>query len=196
MPGLYRVPDAALGTGPVTAPTTAGLWVRSERMPSGAYGVAVSVGEDVAFTLAPAAAQRYALGVLAAATTAEHEAAIVATIRGIGGELGDEHAVQIVGDVRADRPPLAPAGPFQLATNVTRDGGPLVAFRAPALPVEDFAVDAGAAREHATAVLTALVAADLDATVLRVLRTWGIDEHRAAGFVAALARHWPNGDGE
>jgi hypothetical protein len=85
-----------------------GLWVRSELLPDGSYGVGLSVGEDHAWALTREQAIGYAVACIARATEAEHDAALHRLLIGTVG-LDDATARAVVGDLGEHWPePEAP----------------------------------------------------------------------------------------
>lgn len=173
-----------------------GLWVRSDVLPTGVYGVSINVGDDRAWTLPPDRAVRYAATCVRRATEAEHDAAVLSFLTApskAGLDLPDETAAGLIAhDLRPDRAidhsetePLR----FHVAIGART--------RKPFLRMELDGNDAGELtpadlRDHAMGVLQTLAAADLDAALVRcMVSTVGTDENRARGMVEALQQHWP-----
>lgn len=169
----------------------AGLWVRSELLPNGTYGVGLSVGEDRAWVLTRDQAVAYAVACFARATEAEHDAATFALLRHIGIKERDAAEV-IVKDIRPSRPVDHTATePLHFIVQFGLRAGPYLRMRlggrdAGELTTADL-------RDHAAAVLQVLAAADLDANLRRVLvGQFGLDDATARGVVGELAEHWPS----
>lgn len=176
-----------------------GLWVRSDVMPDGTYGVALNIGEDRSWPLDRHQAIRYAVACYARATEVEHDAAVFSLLTSIG--VPQEAAAQVLAsDLRPDRPeqhddtlPLEFVG----ALGRRRGTGEIV-------PLLNIALDGQPAGEltpadltdHAGGVLKALAAADLDAALHRTLvGVVGVPDGTARGMVDALAEHWPQQHG-
>jgi uncharacterized membrane protein len=165
------------------------LWVRSEVLPDGTYGVGLNVGPDRAWALNRDQAIAHAVGCFARATEAEHDAAVFALLQQIG--LDERLAVAtLVNDLRPNRPDdHSSTAPLQFTVGLRRVG-----------PFLYMALDGRAIGEltphelrgHAIGVLTALAAADLDANLRRALvGQYGLDDARARDVVASLEKHWP-----
>lgn len=173
-----------------------GLWVRSEVMPNGTYGVALNVGPDRSWVLNRDRVLAYAVSCFARATETEHDAAVFSALTSL--RLDDETVSQVITrDLRPDRPdehedtkPLR----FTIALGRSRSTRKIV----PLLQMHlDGMGEAGQLtpadlRDHAGGVLKALRAADLDAALHRVLiGTVGVPDHTARGLIGSLAEHWP-----
>lgn len=167
-----------------------GLWVRSEVMPDGSYGVAVNVGADTSWSLNRPQAISYATTCYERATEAEHDAAV---FRLFTEKLNmPERAVaqMLVKEIRPDRPTDHTATkPLEFTVAIGRQG-----------PFIKMALDGKEAgemttsdlRDHAAGVLNTLSAADLDANLYRVLsKTVGLDDNLARTVVGDLQNYWP-----
>jgi hypothetical protein len=177
-----------------------GLWVRSDVMPDGSYGVAVSVGADFARTLDRDEAIAYAIACFARATEVEHDTAVLRLLVNRLG-LGPKDAGQVVAnDLRPDRPdvhdatePIRFSGMIGRARHPRPDAGEFI----PLLGMQLHGKDVGQLtpadlRDHAAAVFNCLSAADLDAALHRVLiGKIGVDDERARAVIGSLAEHWP-----
>lgn len=162
---------------------TSTVWIRSEIAADGAYIVSLECGDRVA-PLAPDAAMRHASQVLAAATTAEYDAAVFLQMhKRLAVTVRD--AAGLLQDLRSDRPPLVfDAQPFlrlEPGVSSTTHKAFLSVFlddrRVGQWTVPD-------AEGHAVAVLNAIAVADLDAGYRRLLiGVIGIDEGRAHAAV-------------
>ena len=151
------------------------IWVRSDTMPDGSYGVSFSIGPDLAWTLTAGVARRHALSCFAAATIAEHDAAVVALLRTIG--IDDEGVGQALKDIRERRglmPVSWPSPHLQWRPSVTLAGKPFL------LTTVDGATTGqcgpGEVRSHAVGVLAAITAVRLDTDLRAVIRDLGLDQ--------------------
>lgn len=167
-----------------------GLWVRSEVMPNGTYGVALNVGEDRAWALDRDQAVAYAVACFARATEAEHDAAVLALLLHIGLDLR-EAAMTLAKDVRPDRPvDHSATEPLHFEVGIGKRVGPFVKMLLDGRQVGE--LTPADLRDHAAGVLNVIAAADLDANLHRVLvGVMGVDDGRARGFVDSLQQHWP-----
>jgi hypothetical protein len=178
-----------------------GLWVRSEVMPDGTYGVGLNVGADRSWALSRDRAVAYAVACFARATEVEHDTAVMRLLTGKLGIPAETAGQVIVQDLRPDRPdahdatkPLRFFGQIGRAKHPRPDAGQFV----PMLAMELDGKDAGQLtpadlRDHAGAVLRVIAAADLDAALLRALTgTFGLDENRSRNVIDDLANHWPD----
>lgn len=166
-----------------------GLWIISEPTPLGeTYIVSMNL-DDRAWALPPDDAYAWARYVMATATRADHDAAIVRQLLKTG--LDRDASVQLVRELRADRPPLVQGNqPIRLEPGVSSDGE----FRGfVAMYVDDEQVgqmDPLQAQEHATVVLGVLETADLDSAYYRALRgTVGLGEGTSRAVVHDLVEH-------
>lgn len=165
------------------------LWVVSDVTFDGTYVVSLNYGEDVAWTLSPDAAVTYALTVLAWAQRAEYDGAIMKLFVKLG--LSLEDAGQLLAtEIRPDRPdvPAEPTLPLVFGIGVTAKGKGFIKLNAPDMP--EATVDIADIRQHAYHVLETVTAADLDAGLVRVLRTsFNLEEHVARNVVMDLANY-------
>ena len=177
-----------------------GLWVRSEVMPDGTYGVGITVEADHAFALNRDQAIAYAVACIARATEADHDTAVMRLLVNHLGMPAKLAAEFITGDLRPDRPDEHKATEplqFSVAIGRARHPRPDAGSYVPLLMMQHDGEDVGQLapadlREHATAVLSALAAADLDANLHRCLvSTLGLDDDRARAVVGSLAEHMP-----
>lgn len=172
-----------------------GLWVRSEVMPDGTYGVSINVGVDRAWALNRDQAVAYAVTCITRATEAEHDAAVFAAMRAAGIDV-KVAGLFVVEDLRPDRPDDDSAtAPLRFRPALGLKVGPFLMMdldgsQAGELTPADL-------RNHAVGVLQALAAADLDAAARRALTgTMGLDDDRARAFVGSLANHWTSSEAE
>jgi hypothetical protein len=165
------------------------VWVKTEPTVDGsAYVVTLEASDDVAVTLDPERALRYAWGVLDAAHRAAYDAAIVKQLTAIGVEV--QAAAVVVNDVRVDRPPLDSAStePMDFEPGVAAGGEPFLVVLINGERVGQWTVQD--ARGHALAILESVVVADLDGGYYRALIGGvGLDENRARQVVQDVGEH-------
>lgn len=178
-------PDADDHTDDATA-----LWVRSDVGPNGDYIVGFSHGPDSAWSLGERAAREHAIRVAQAATTADHDSALVTFLTTVG---TDASAIaDVLRHIRVQRglPGRAWPGPLYLAPAVRMDGKPFLDIYLHGTRIGQWAPSE--ARSHALGVLDAVAGAHLDSRLLKVLtRTLEIDEMRARAVVGTMIDHWP-----
>jgi hypothetical protein len=160
------------------------IWIRTAPDLHGVYRVSLEFDDDTAFTLSPETAAQYANYVLQAAAAAEHDAAIVAQLSKLTDDM--KAAVQIVADLRADRPALSAVSPLSLEPGVSAyTGEPFLSVKVDGEAAGQWTV--ADAREHAIFAMEAIHVADLDGAYLRVLRgVVQLDEDRARAVVGDL----------
>lgn len=167
-----------------------GLWVRSDVTPDGSYAVAITYGADRSFVLPPDMAIRYAATVAAAAHRAFYDAAIY-TLLTKRVHTKVQYARDFIAlDLRPERPPLddAATAPLTFVPMMTPEGKAFVVIALDGK--HDAQVDPEVLGQHALHVLTVVEAVNLDAALLRKLRsTIGLDEERARAVVGEI-RHW------
>lgn len=165
------------------------ILVQSDVLPDGSYVLAIHYGQDQSRVLTRAAALRYAAAVHAAATRAEHDAAVVAQLTETG--LPRHALAGALIDLRNQRPPLngKATGPLELnpCVSATHGHGFLEVRIAGRLTGQ---WTPGDARDHAGNVLDALEAVDLDTAYRRYLiKDIGVDPTTAAAAVGDLGNH-------
>lgn len=165
------------------------VWIKTEPTFDGsAYVVTLEASDDVAVTLDPDRALRYAWGVLDAAHRAAYDAAVM---RQLGSLTSQEAAGQIVKELRDDRPSLDSqvTKPMSFEPGVSVfTGEPFLVVIINGKRVGQWSFDD--AREHALAVLENVAVADLDGAYYRALvGSVGLDEPRARNVVADIANH-------
>ncbi len=172
-------------------PSHEGIWVRSEVLPNGTYGVGLNVGDDRAWVLTRDRAVAYAVACLARATEAEHDAAVFRMLTTQIGISETDAAAVLVKDLRPNRPDDHTATePLRFTVALGRRVGPFLNMALDGRQIGE--LTPADLRDHAVAVLNVLAAADLDANLRRVLvGQFGLDDNRARQFVGALADHWP-----
>lgn len=163
------------------------LWVRSDVLPGGSYGVSLSAGEDRAWSLTPQEAAEYAGHCHEVATTAEHDAAMVSLLLTVGGPRRD--VAVLLRDLRNTRGHSPSPWPVQFAPQVSQRG-PFVRVELDGHEVGQ--LTPAELREHGSAVLSARTASALDAAAYRLLAgEMGLDDATARAVIGSLARHWP-----
>ncbi|RCG19076.1 hypothetical protein DQ384_38000 [Sphaerisporangium album] len=171
------------------ADTTDAIWVQSNLLPDGTYAASIHYDQDRSRVLDRHAGLAYAAAVIDVASQAEHDAAVIRQLTATGVRL--THAAATVAELRADRPPIddAVTAPLRLVPGVSqKTGNAFLAVFIGARQVGQW--DPGDAREHATAVLEALAAADLDAAYRRhLIGIVGLDPGSAQAAVNDLANH-------
>lgn len=184
-----------------------GLTVLSETMPDGTYGVSITVGEDRAFTLARDAAVAYAVSAFATATEAEHDLAVLRLLTtGAPTGIGMPRALAaefMVKDIRPDRPDHRATEPLRFVVAIGQARVPHVdagefqsAVRIRLAGLEVGYVSPDELREHASGVLNALAAVDLDASLHRCLVAQvGLSDDHARGIVGSLSEFMPEAAG-
>lgn len=178
----------------MTADRTQGLWVESDALPDGTYGVSVSVNGDRTWPLDRSAAMDYAAAVVKATTTAEHDAAVINLARNRL-RLNLEAAAALLVPMRQRRPARIEALPrLWLTPCVGERAGPFVQIH---VGDENSLEQAGECtptdlRDHAAGVLAALAVVELDEVTRDILiAEFGLDAGGARQFVGTLAEHWP-----
>lgn len=175
-----------------------GLWVRSDVLPTGAYGVSINVGEDRAWTLTPERAVAYAVTCVRRATEAEHDTAVLSLLQSVGVDKKGAQTL-LTEDLWPDRfvdhvttEPLR----FHSGVSRRRRTGELVATLRMDLDGQPAGeLTTADLRDHALGVLKVVAAVDLDAALMRCLTvTVGTDHARAAQIVHGLKDHWPAED--
>lgn len=143
------------------------IWIRTSPSIDGStYVVTIEFDEDRAIVLDRDLATRYATTMLAAVQRADFDAAVFAQMIQ---RVDLQSTAQLIQELRKDRPPLDDAAtkPLRVDPGVNPKGKPFLA-----LFLDDEQVgqwDLKDARDHATAVMEAIEAADLDAAYYRAL---------------------------
>lgn len=176
----------------------AGLWVRSDLLPNGTYGVAISVGPDRAWTLTRDRAIAYAAACVGKATEAEHDCAVYGLLVDRL-QLSDSAAAAFVlrellphrvTTTDADTAPIKLVHAIGRRRSGKRERVAVVQLHLEGRNVGDMSPTS--LREHAQAVLSVIAAANLDEQLFRLLRSaFDLDEPRARAVVSDLAEHWP-----
>lgn len=172
------------------------LTVQSDAMPDGSYGVSITVTDDRVFSLNRSQAVDYAVACYARATAAEHDGGVVRLLTTLG--LDEPNALRMLtDDLHPERPPehdaTAPmAFTAALGRRRSQPDGYVALLTVSCDDTDLGAVSPTQLREHASAVLDTLAAADLDATLRRTLVSRiGIDDARARAVVGSLGDYMP-----
>lgn len=176
----------------MSTPAT-GLWVRSDPLPDGTYGVTVTLGEDRAFTLDHEDAYDYAALCHYVATAAEHGVAVIQFFLEAG--ISMEEASEFLSRHLACAADPQSGIPFQYIGAIARvkHPHPDAGRRFPIVKISCEGTDFGymkpeELREHGGAVLSCLAAAELDRRLLTALtNVVGLDEHEARTAIASLS---------
>jgi hypothetical protein len=166
------------------------VWVKTEPTVDGsAYVVTIEASDDVAVTLDPDRALRYAWGVLDAAHRAAYDAAVFKQLTKLGIEV--PAAAMVVDQLRSDRPPLDAEATKPLGFDPGVSQSTEEAFLAILIGGERVGQwNVEDARGHALAVLESVAVADLDGGYYRALiGSVGLDENRARQVVEDVGSH-------
>lgn len=172
---------------------TEGLWVRvdalGQQFGAADYTPVVTLDGDRTWRLDDAAA--YASAVLAVVAAAEHDAALMSSLRAVAG-VGDTGLALLLREVRgghAARPAVEVLPGLRMSAVATLDARAIVYV----LPEggERSQVTAEQARGHAVAALTASHTAQLDRVLYAAAGQFGLDHEGALSLVHSLADHWP-----
>ena len=164
------------------------VWLRTTADENGAYRCTLEVNDDVALFLDRAGAAAYAYNLLNAVAIAEYDAAVLAQLTSMSNQ---EAAVQIVVDLRKDRPEGRQYGPLQFMPGVNQHGKPFLTVHLGETVLGQWSLPD--ARTHALHALESVLVADLDSAYLRLLRgAVGVDENTARNTVDDLINHRPD----
>lgn len=171
---------------------TVTIWIKTQPDINGIYRVAIEFGEDQSVFLGPADAMVYVSEILRAVACAEYDAAVLAQMTKVipkKKNLAAETAAMVIVDLRKDRSPLKWSTPLALVPGVSnRNAKAFLTVELNGKPIGQW--DADDAREHATGVVEAVHAADLDGDFYRLLRgTMDLDDRTARAAVGDLAKH-------
>jgi len=167
------------------------IWIITEPTPDGTgYMATVHFNEDRAVTLTPEQAVAYATDVLTVVGRAEYDAAVMRQITKLTGEPAN--GVQMIKDLRDDRPTLTATAPLVMEPSVAVDDGnvfrPFIALHMEGKQFGQWTMDD--ARGHAVGLLEVCAVADMDAAYARSLVSLiGLDKERALAVVGDLARY-------
>ncbi|MEU8040913.1 hypothetical protein [Streptosporangium sp. NPDC049078] len=172
----------------MTTPKPPTIWVQSDPLPNGTYAAAIHYNDDTARILDRPAGLAYAAEVVAAATYAEHDAAVLRQLVAAGVDL---HAAgHTISALRVDRPPLndGATAPLRLIPGIATSGRGFLRVDIAGEQVGQWSP--ADARDHASNVLTVLAATTLDAAYRRhLIGPLGLDEARARIVVGDLGDH-------
>lgn len=174
----------------MTGPQPTGVWVLSDRMPDGSYAVTINIG-DAAWTLARQRAVQYAVALIGAATEAEHDAALLASLRATAMPM--ENIALLVKTVREARPATRyrALSPLVVDVGVTAEGKPFLVLNTPGVP-EPWQWSPADARDHAENVLGVVTAVELDEALRDTLiADFDLPVETARAVVHSLSGHWP-----
>lgn len=172
----------------MTGPQPTGVWVLSDRMPDGSYAVTINIG-DAAWTLARQRAVEYAVALIGAATEAEHDAALLASLRATAMPM--ENIALLVKTVRAARAATGALSPLTVDVGVTAAGKPFLVLNTPGVP-EPWQWSPADARDHAENVLGVVAAVELDEALRDTLiADFDLPVETARAVVHSLSEHWP-----
>lgn len=160
------------------------VWIRTSPDPEGTYRPTIDVGDDVAYILTRESATEHVFNVLSAVAEAEYDAAVLRQMNNIVDE--PQAAIQVVLDLRKDRPDPISVGPLVFRPGVsTRTGNAFLKVMLNGKALGQWTIQD--ARDHALRVLEAVLVADLDAAYLRTLQTLiQIDEQTSRSIVGDL----------
>lgn len=168
---------------------TDGLWVRTDVMPTGQYGVVVTIGADHVWPLDRSRAQRYAADCITVATFAQHDAAVM----GLLVDGTSMPTAEVLRMLRRTRPPRLEVLPGLALQPIYGAGS--------RTPIVQLVLDGELIGEltprqvidHAAAALATAAGAELDTRLRQVLlEDVGLDTVRAYAVVAELATYWPD----
>lgn len=154
--------------------------------------VMVTLGA-LTWAMSPEGAQRYAAALIARAVQAEHEAALVATLRAYA--MTEELVTEALGTVRTERDRYGVSRrvthPLSLYPGVSLfTGAPFLRVEADDLPTWQWSP--ADARGHALHVLEVIAASEADALLAKVLTVdLGVTQPVAHALIAAMGAHWP-----
>lgn len=175
--------------------TPTGIWVTSDVLPDGTYGLTVQYTDDVAVSFDRATATAYAREVFDAATAAAYDAAVVDQFNQLSNDTNAERRVAATGHVvhqlRATRPPLDQdaLGILALTPGVSAyTGRPFLHCSLLGHPLR-WQWSPADAEQHATQVMQGVAVAHLDGVYRRFLvEEIGLDEGTARATVGDLAK--------
>lgn len=170
------------------------IWIRTDPGIDGVYRVELEFDEDNSYGLTEASALVYAMEILRAVAYAEYDAAVLAQMQKVT-DGNTELGVQILADLREDRPETSSVTPLRLIPGVSAfTGEAFLRIEVAGKSVGQWSSDD--ARGHAAGVLESVIVAELDSAYLRMLRSLvGLAEGPARGAVADLA-NYRKGDGD
>lgn len=165
------------------------IWVKTGAAADGTYIASIEINDDLSVPLTRDTAVRHAMAMLTASQYAQYDTAVINQLTGMLG-LPLEGAVEVVGQLREDRPPLDPddTAPLRLSPGVsmaTREA--FIGLWLGDQQVGQF--DPASATQHAGYVLQVTIAADLDGAYHRWLRSIDLDDDKARAVVAGV-RDW------
>lgn len=172
-------------------PQLMAITVIADRYPDGTYGATVNVGPDLSWSMPGPRARRYVIAMFEAATAADHDAALYATLACRG--IPDEITASVITDVRAARPRDRWTAPLTVTTILTaaEPHRPVLTVR-PDGAAEPWQWTPDEARQHARQVLEAVTAAEEDNRLAAVLLdSGGLPPAVVAAVIDHMQGHWP-----
>ncbi|NUS02089.1 MAG: hypothetical protein HOV97_05940 [Nonomuraea sp.] len=161
------------------------IMIRTEPTPDGlGWMVTMEITEDHSIALDRDKAIECAWAILGAAAYAEYDASVLAQMTQ---RVSREAAMQLVIDLRADRPDLNwdAMKPLSVRPGVSVAGRPFLTLLQDEEPVGEW--DLELARKHAMVILEAMIVADLDGAYLRCLKgVVGLSDETARVVVGDL----------
>lgn len=155
------------------------------------YHAEISQGEDTVLTLTPDQAVQWAGAVHAAVAAAEYDAAVYRQLDSfLPGNVDerDQVIMQVITDLRGDRPAQYFVGPVSAQPVVNTSIEPRVTMFVNGLPTGQWTVDL--AREHASQCLEVAQVVKLDTDYLRVLTgVIGLDVGRGMAMINDLGQY-------
>lgn len=165
------------------------VWINTEPTIDGSrYVVTLAASEDRAVTLNRKRTLDYAYALLDAVQRAEYDSAVARQLSKVDG-VDEAAAMRIVGELRAARPGLQRRAtePMGFTPGVNSEYRPFLVIEIEGEKVGQWTLPD--AREHALALIEAVIAAEQDTTYYKVLRGLvGVDEPVARAMIADLGQ--------
>lgn len=167
------------------------VWLRSSPDIDGTYRLTLEVDQDSAYTLDSATAAAWADYVLATLARADYDAAVIRQLTEVcsADPEAKQIAVQMVGDLRKDRPELtSPLPELVITAGVSVfSGDGFLTIRHRGKSLGQWELDD--ARGHAAGVIEIRHGVELDSAYLRgLIGVIGLDEGRARAVVGDLGK--------
>jgi hypothetical protein len=165
------------------------IWIKTDPDASGLYVPTLEIDDDTSMVLDHDLAMAYAEYVLTQVARAEHDSRI---LRQLTASVSRDGAVQVIVDLRADRPPVSSPVPYlsmEPGVSQASSGGFLkLHIKGSTEPVGQWSLEQG--REHAMHVIQAIEMARLDEAYRKCLVTMiGLDDATARSAVGGLATY-------
>lgn len=166
-----------------------GLWARSEVLPNGSYGVAITYGKDWACVLTTSGAIAYAVACCDEATRIEYDAAVHRLMTNAGVPENEVVAL-IVDHLRPRRPPNTATAPLRFDPILGLRYGPHLDMYLQDRHVGG--VTPHDLRSHGNDVLSVLSVTTLDSDLLAALTdAVGMTEPYARALIGSINNFWP-----